>query len=129
MDNQGPEERSDSSDSQGPPSPRPDEDLYYNPERYVPIVELENRQLCQQLAESIRCNEELAKQAAEAQAPPQRPRGRPRGSTTTRRAEQGAQQAQLGPRANPGDERPRRNARTDTTSNPNVEVSTRTGNN
>ena len=46
MRNPEPKERSESSDSRGPsapPTPRDDEDMYYNPERYVPIVELENR--------------------------------------------------------------------------------------
>ena len=48
MMNLDPEERSGSSDSRGPPAPpapRDDEDMHYNLERYVPIVELENRQL------------------------------------------------------------------------------------
>ncbi|XP_062089665.1 pollen-specific leucine-rich repeat extensin-like protein 1 [Humulus lupulus] len=129
MADQGPEEGSASSDSQGPPAPRPDEDLYYNPERYIPIIELENRQVSQQLAEATRRNEELARQAAEVQAPPRRTRGRPRGSTDARRAEQGDQQAQLRPRTNTGDEHPRRNNRTEATDNPTAELSTGTRNN
>ena len=71
MTNPEPEERSESSDSRGPPAPpapRDDEDMYYNPERYVPIVELENRQLRKQLAEAKKRNEELTRLAAEAQA-------------------------------------------------------------
>ena len=70
MMNSDPDERSGSSDSRGPPAPpapRDDEDMYYNPERYVPIVELENRQLRKQLAEAKKRNEELARLAAEAQ--------------------------------------------------------------
>ncbi|XP_062112613.1 uncharacterized protein LOC133823779 [Humulus lupulus] len=111
-----PDEGSASSDSRGPPTPKPDDDLYYNPERYIPIIELENRQLCQQ----------LARQAAEFQAPPRRPKGRPCRSTAARRVGQGAQPR---PRANTSDERPRRNTQTNTTGNPNVEVTTGTGNN
>ena len=65
------EERSESSDSRGPPAPpapRDDEDMYYNPEWYVPIVELENRQLRKQLAEANKWNEELARLVVDAQA-------------------------------------------------------------
>ena len=100
------EERSESFESRGPPAPPAprDEDMYYNPERYVPIVELENRQLKKQLAEANKRNEELARLAAEAQTaqpppprenqappprdvhvPPRRPRGRPRKNSATRR--------------------------------------------
>ena len=68
MVNSDPDERSGSSDSQGPPAPRNDEDMYYNPERYVPIMELENHQLRKQLAEAKKHNEELVRLAAKAQA-------------------------------------------------------------
>ncbi|XP_062100479.1 uncharacterized protein LOC133806386 [Humulus lupulus] len=115
-----PEERSDSSNSRGPPAPRPDEDLYYNPKRYVPIVELENRQLRKQLAEATKRNEELSRQAADTQAPPRRPRGRPRGSTTARRAEQASQ---------PNQPRPRRSTWAEATVNPTAKLPTGTGNN
>ena len=66
MENPDVEERSGSSDSRGPPPPPRDEDMYYNPERYVPIVELENRQLKQLLAEANKWNEELTRIVVEA---------------------------------------------------------------
>ncbi|XP_062103755.1 uncharacterized protein LOC133814863 [Humulus lupulus] len=129
MTGHSPDERSASSDSRGLPAPMLDEDLYCNPERYIPIVELENRQLCQQLAEATRHNEELDKQAAEVQAPPRRSKGRPCKSTIARRAEQRAQQAQPRPRANTGNERPGRNTQANIVGNPTVEVTAETGNN
>ncbi|XP_062100293.1 pollen-specific leucine-rich repeat extensin-like protein 1 [Humulus lupulus] len=129
MKDHSPDEGSASSDSRGLPAPRPDEDIYYNPERYIPIMELENRQLHQQLAEATRRNEELARQAAEVQAPPQRPRGRPRESTTARRAEQGAQQTQPRPKANMGNDRPGRNTQANIVGNPTAEVTIGIGNN
>ncbi|XP_062075358.1 uncharacterized protein LOC133779409 [Humulus lupulus] len=129
MTDHNPNEGSASSDSRGLSAPRLVEDLYYNPKRNIPIVELENYQLRQQLVEATRHNEELVMQAVEVQALPRRPRGRPCGSTAAKRAEQGAQQAQPRPRANNGNERPGRNTQANTSSNLTVEVTTRTGNN
>ena len=107
MENPDIEERSESTDSRGPPPQPRDEDMYYNPERYVPIIELENRQLKQLLAEANKRNEELTRIAAEAQVaqpppprenqvppprdvhvPPWRPCGRPRKDAATRRPTQ-----------------------------------------
>ncbi|XP_062104152.1 uncharacterized protein LOC133815313 [Humulus lupulus] len=120
-----------SSNSRGPPAPtpRPNEDLYYNHERCIPIVEFENRQLRQQLVETTWNNEELVRQAAEVQAPPRRPRGHPRGSTTARRAKQGAQQTQPRSSANTGKNCPGMNTQTNTVGNPMVSVTAGTGDN
>ncbi|XP_062109423.1 uncharacterized protein LOC133820132 [Humulus lupulus] len=133
------DERSGSSESH----PKADEDMYYNPERYVPIVELENHQLRKQLAEAKRLNEKLARLASEAQVaqapplqnaqalpprdvhvPPRRPRGRPRKNAATRRAEQPPP-----PVEQPVQPRPRRGNQVDGAANPTAEAPTGIRNN
>ncbi|XP_062099781.1 uncharacterized protein LOC133805624 [Humulus lupulus] len=143
MMNSDPDERSDSSNFRGPPAPRADEDMYYNPERYVPIMELKNCQLRKKLAEATKRNEELARLAAEAQAaqapppqatqpppprdtqaPPRRPRGRPRKNAATRRAEKAPP-----PTSPPVQPRPRRGNQAEATANPIAAAHTGMGNN
>ncbi|XP_062104261.1 uncharacterized protein LOC133815437 [Humulus lupulus] len=131
-----PDERSASSDSRGPLVPRANEEMYYNPERYVPIMELKNLQLHKQLAEAKKCNEEQARLAAEAQVaqapppqdaqapppqgihvPPHRPRGRPCKNAATRRAKQPPPTAEQ-----PVQPRPRRGNRAKGAANPIAEA-------
>ncbi|XP_062114205.1 uncharacterized protein LOC133825255 [Humulus lupulus] len=134
-----PDEKSDSSNSWRPLAPRANEDMYYNAERYVPIVELENRQQRKQLVEATKCKEELARLAAKEQAPPQdtqapppqdtqvqprRPRGRPRKNAATRRAEQAPP-----PTTHPVPPRPRRSNRPEGAADPPAEAQTVMGNN
>ncbi|XP_062099889.1 actin cytoskeleton-regulatory complex protein PAN1-like [Humulus lupulus] len=67
---------------------RPPNEDYYNPERYVPMVELDNRRLRESLAKAMRQNEEMMRRAIEAQTPLRRARGHPRDSIVTRVAKQ-----------------------------------------
>ncbi|XP_062085586.1 uncharacterized protein LOC133791683 [Humulus lupulus] len=113
--------------------------MYYNPKRYVPILELENRQLHKQLAEATKRNEELARLAAQAQVPPRdtqappprdiqvpprRPRGSPHKNAATRRAEQVPP-----PTAHPAPPRPQKSNRAEGAANLTAEAQTGIGNN
>ncbi|XP_062100544.1 uncharacterized protein LOC133806461 [Humulus lupulus] len=96
--------------------------LPQKPEEQTPRTEEYPQQPAKQpmTAKATRCNEELARQAADAQAPPRRPRGRPRGSMTARRAEQASQSNQPSPQ---------RSTRVEATANLTVDLPIGTSNN